>query len=1095
MLSLRKWAELKLKANYLNLFVVCGKATWDSSRPDRCIALRQIRSGGSTQFQIHVHPTATAAYVCADASMDDAHAIAELVHDVTYENPAMRPLRMKVDAWNNAAAGNGHTARLVVVPKARYDAQYNSKSSDASIVGCFVFVEGQDVWRYGTTKIDAVFLCAGVSQETRLLAEECAKEVWAEDVDHPQPKGLIPRPGDGAIGWLRLPKPTFSVHPNFPTNPTIYVTSTLSREHDRELSRMLWDIDVSAPHCLRLPQLEGAPDMYVRGRDWSDVRTALASDCAHEVSVRFEFKYHDLDEWSQFVKLNKHALDVAHQKAWEFGGVFQPLGVVIEDRERGAVVGFAAGGIQRGQPVTMGENGHVRRIMSSQELAARCGDLGRNVATLTEERDAWRERFLGFEGKLCKALDLDAPVADEEQRTIMSALQMLKGKLDDALKAHRGLLDELGPIHCPICNAQLSQWEIIRGYCAVGHAGSSDIEGQLWSAIRDRINNHGPTPRYRELCKFEHDVNEVVLGGKVEAPTLASHEKSMVALKQLKADRDDALGLVGFLFGLLGGAKCPECTRECTAQEVIREICPNGHLGIKTRIMIDARKNLAFGHADPTIYPDHQLQQLLHSAEVIKRLSSAALRAYQAHTLGRDSGDSWDAVAKYVVEELARMPMCLPSEAQIRGTMEERGAHGVIHLLQATIGAHRVAILMQPERPVDELTRTIAQILYDSTGKILLSDQALVLANKIIEAMATAPVNWPTAKEIMEVWFAGVGLSTYQSLAWKPNSENVEKWFRQNFAAIAAARQMNGPSVDEFAEALELAAVALPFDFRRRFDFDARFADSCALLDKLRRCTAGESASKLRRGVMFVSMPPHEFAQITPPSDEAIQKALDKGRPVDPNMPLPRKDAAAAADADTEVEGWRIGEPWSPEPFNKLKHVRDLEAFEGTILSELQGASGEVYVEKWCTYVGGDSRDGTRLSRMLIVPTYPDAIAAYLDKKMTMLDLLTKRNNDVGFIVDWQKNTIVYARKVRVSTLPTSYLPKLGCMHDDSLRPDDGSTKEADPAKRVEALLKERTELLTYISELGARLDRLDPAWPSDPGLDRYKHLRQGQRA
>lgn len=112
----------------------------------------------------------------------------------------------------------------------------------------------------------------------------------------------------------------------------------------------------------------------------------------------------------------------------------------------------------------------------------------------------------------------------------------------------------------------------------------------------------------------------------------------------------------------------------------------------------------------------------------------------------------------------------------------------------------------------------------------------------------------------------------------------------------------------------------------------------------------------------------------------------------------------------------------------ELTWVRDLEAFDGPILSEYRDASGVPYLEKWCTH-------GDNFVRFLVVRSTRAAIDAYLDGYTSMLDLLTKPNSDTGFMVDYAGGELYSVEPVRVSELPESYLPKASAMHEESLRP------------------------------------------------------------
>ncbi len=108
-----------------------------------------------------------------------------------------------------------------------------------------------------------------------------------------------------------------------------------------------------------------------------------------------------------------------------------------------------------------------------------------------------------------------------------------------------------------------------------------------------------------------------------------------------------------------------------------------------------------------------------------------------------------------------------------------------------------------------------------------------------------------------------------------------------------------------------------------------------------------------------------------------------------------------------------------------LTWVRDLEFFDGAILSEHREVHGDVYLMKWCA-------QNSAVSRWLAIRTEADAIAAYLDGKRSMRDLL---NTDRGFLVDQVDNQIVAVWSVALAEIPEAYLPTRNAMHDPALRP------------------------------------------------------------
>jgi len=110
--------------------------------------------------------------------------------------------------------------------------------------------------------------------------------------------------------------------------------------------------------------------------------------------------------------------------------------------------------------------------------------------------------------------------------------------------------------------------------------------------------------------------------------------------------------------------------------------------------------------------------------------------------------------------------------------------------------------------------------------------------------------------------------------------------------------------------------------------------------------------------------------------------------------------------------------------------VRELEAFEGPILSEYRAARGSAqYVEKWC------ARDA-EVTRTLLVRVDQRAIAEYLGRRRTLLSLLTEPSDGMGYVIDRRQDEIIAVYGVYLDDLPQGYLPKSTVYHDEDLRPD-----------------------------------------------------------
>ncbi len=122
-----------------------------------------------------------------------------------------------------------------------------------------------------------------------------------------------------------------------------------------------------------------------------------------------------------------------------------------------------------------------------------------------------------------------------------------------------------------------------------------------------------------------------------------------------------------------------------------------------------------------------------------------------------------------------------------------------------------------------------------------------------------------------------------------------------------------------------------------------------------------------------------------------------------------------------------LGTPLHGLP-RELTWVRDLEYFEGAILSEHHAVGGGIYLQKWCTQANG-------VTRSLFVRAEYRAVAEYLAGRITMQTLLYGQSDGIGFLVDsHDEEEDIY--RVALDDLPPSYLPTETAMHDESLRPE-----------------------------------------------------------
>lgn len=124
-----------------------------------------------------------------------------------------------------------------------------------------------------------------------------------------------------------------------------------------------------------------------------------------------------------------------------------------------------------------------------------------------------------------------------------------------------------------------------------------------------------------------------------------------------------------------------------------------------------------------------------------------------------------------------------------------------------------------------------------------------------------------------------------------------------------------------------------------------------------------------------------------------------------------------------------LGEPVDAVP---LTFVRSIEEYDGPILSEFRDNSGTPYLETWV-----DCSHDQKTSRFLVVVSTPRAIEEYLAGQLSMLDLLTVPNQNIGMLVDtkWKTDEVVRSARVDVRDIPSAYMPDPTAMYDETLSP------------------------------------------------------------
>ncbi|MFT3921024.1 MAG: hypothetical protein QM778_00680 [Myxococcales bacterium] len=100
-----------------------------------------------------------------------------------------------------------------------------------------------------------------------------------------------------------------------------------------------------------------------------------------------------------------------------------------------------------------------------------------------------------------------------------------------------------------------------------------------------------------------------------------------------------------------------------------------------------------------------------------------------------------------------------------------------------------------------------------------------------------------------------------------------------------------------------------------------------------------------------------------------------------------------------------------------LTHVRDLDEFDGPLLSEFRSSKGETYLYKWC-----DS--SAEANRWMVVRTPPAQLLPYLLGKVTLRTVIEKCLDQFVYLVDMDGNADALATYYGlVADVPPSYLP------------------------------------------------------------------------
>ena len=109
-----------------------------------------------------------------------------------------------------------------------------------------------------------------------------------------------------------------------------------------------------------------------------------------------------------------------------------------------------------------------------------------------------------------------------------------------------------------------------------------------------------------------------------------------------------------------------------------------------------------------------------------------------------------------------------------------------------------------------------------------------------------------------------------------------------------------------------------------------------------------------------------------------------------------------------------------------LIHIRDIEYFEGPLLSEYKDDNENIYIKKWCSW--NDVSE-----TWLLVLTTSEDINKYLSKTMSLLNLI---QNGKNFIIETRNiNGSSSSHNVMFEDIDVDYLPKNNAFYDESLAP------------------------------------------------------------
>lgn len=119
-----------------------------------------------------------------------------------------------------------------------------------------------------------------------------------------------------------------------------------------------------------------------------------------------------------------------------------------------------------------------------------------------------------------------------------------------------------------------------------------------------------------------------------------------------------------------------------------------------------------------------------------------------------------------------------------------------------------------------------------------------------------------------------------------------------------------------------------------------------------------------------------------------------------------------------------------PNPFNynslNLSHVRDLEYFEGPLMSEFISEDGTSYIHHWCDCDGDNPYSNNKVNRWLVFKTTPELIESWENMEVGQNIRTVFRGmfaENIAYIVDINGSDVVRAWQLGIDEIPDTYIP------------------------------------------------------------------------